>query len=80
MEFSQLTNAGRIVVNTPTSQGAVGGTFNMLPPSLTLGCGTRGKNITTENITVKHLINIQRVCRRKMNDKFFSVDRDKYFD
>lgn len=80
MEFSQLINAGRIVVNTPTSQGAVGGTFNMLPPSLTLGCGTGGKNITTENITVKHLINIQRVCRRKMNDKFFSVDREKYFD
>ncbi len=80
MEFSQLINAGRIVVNTPTSQGAVGGTFNMLAPSLTLGCGTGGKNITTENITVKHLINIQRVCRRKMNDKFFSVDRSKYLD
>ncbi|MCX6288040.1 MAG: aldehyde dehydrogenase family protein [Bacteroidetes bacterium] len=80
LEFSQLINAGRIVVNTPTSQGAVGGTFNMLPPSLTLGCGTGGKNITTENITVKHLINIQRVCRRKMNDKFFSIDRSKYMD
>ena len=80
MEFSQLINAGRIVVNTPTSQGAVGGTYNMLPPSLTLGCGTGGKNITTENITVKHLINIQRVCNRKMNDRFFSVDRDKYLD
>jgi len=79
MEFSQLINAGRIVVNTPTSQGAVGGTYNMLPPSLTLGCGTGGKNITTENITVKHLIN-QRVCRRKMNDKFFSIDRSKYLD
>ncbi|TRZ70304.1 MAG: aldehyde dehydrogenase family protein [Bacteroidetes bacterium] len=80
LEFSQLINAGRIVVNTPTSQGAVGGTFNMLPPSLTLGCGTGGKNITTENITVKHLINIQRVCRRKMNDRFFSIDRNKYLD
>jgi len=80
MEFSQLINAGRIVVNTPTSQGAVGGTYNMLPPSLTLGCGTGGKNITTENITVKHLINIQRVCNRKMNDRFFNVDKDKYLD
>ncbi|MCX6242415.1 MAG: aldehyde dehydrogenase family protein [Bacteroidetes bacterium] len=79
-EFSQLINAGRIVVNTPTSQGAVGGTFNMLSPSLTLGCGTGGKNITTENITVKHLINIQRVCRRKMNDRFFAVDHSKYLD
>jgi acetaldehyde dehydrogenase/alcohol dehydrogenase len=80
LEFSQLINAGRIVVNTPTSQGAVGGTFNMLVPSLTLGCGTGGKNITTENITVKHLINIQRICRRKMNDRFFSIDQNKYMD
>ncbi len=79
-EFSQLINAGRILVNTPTSHGAVGGTFNMLSPSLTLGCGTGGKNITTENITVKHLLNIQRVCRRKMNDRFFSIDSSKYLD
>jgi len=80
MEFSSVINAGRIVVNTPTSQGAVGGVYNMLVPSLTLGCGTGGKNITTENITAKHLINIQRVCRRKMNDKFMSLDREKYLD
>jgi len=71
MEFSQIMNAGRIVVNTPTSQGAVGGIYNLLPASFTLGCGTGGKNITTENITARHLINIQRVCRRKLNDKFF---------
>jgi hypothetical protein len=38
------------------------------------------KNITTENITVKHLINIQRICRRKMNDRFFSIDQNKYMD
>lgn len=80
MEFSSVINAGRIVVNTPTSQGAVGGTYNLLAPSLTLGCGTGGKNITTENITAKHLINIQRVCRRKMNDKFHEIDKAKYMD
>jgi acetaldehyde dehydrogenase / alcohol dehydrogenase len=80
MEFSQIMNAGRIVVNTPTSHGAVGGTYNSLPASLTLGCGTGGKNITTENITARHLINIQRVCRRKPNEKFFSFDSSKYFD
>jgi len=43
MEFSQIMNAGRIVVNTPTSQGAVGGIYNLLPASFTLGCGTGGK-------------------------------------
>jgi acetaldehyde dehydrogenase / alcohol dehydrogenase len=80
MEFSQIMNAGRIVVNTPTSHGAVGGTYNSLPPSLTLGCGTGGKNITTENITARHLINIQRVCRRKPNERFFSFDSAKYLD
>jgi len=80
LEFSQLINAGRIVVNTPTSQGAVGGTFNNLVPSLTLGCGTGGKNITTENITAKHLINIQRVCRRKLNEKWHNIDLNLYLD
>jgi len=80
MDFSLLMNAGRIVVNTPTSQGAVGGTYNLLPPSLTLGCGTGGKNITTENITAKHLINIQRVCRRRMNEKWFNTNPSILFD
>jgi acetaldehyde dehydrogenase / alcohol dehydrogenase len=80
LEFSQLINAGRIVVNTPTSQGAVGGTFNCLPPSLTLGCGTGGKNITTENITARHLINVQRVCRRRPNEQWFAMDPARYCD
>ncbi|MEI7981229.1 MAG: aldehyde dehydrogenase family protein [Bacteroidota bacterium] len=80
LEFSQVINAGRIVVNTPTSQGAVGGTYNLLLPSLTLGCGTGGKNITTENISAKNLINIQRVCRRKMNDKYMSINQAMYLD
>jgi acetaldehyde dehydrogenase/alcohol dehydrogenase len=80
MDFSLLMNAGRIVVNTPTSQGAVGGTYNMLAPSLTLGCGTGGKNITTENITAKHLLNIQRICRKKINEKWFNVKPELFLD
>ena len=80
MEYSELLNAGRILVNSPTSQGAVGYFYNNLPPSLTLGCGTGGKNITTENITAKNLINIQRVCRRKPNELWFNFDHSRYFD
>jgi len=80
VDFSMVMNAGRILVNTPTSQGAVGGTFNHLNPSLTLGCGTGGKNITTENITAKHLINIQRICRRNMNERFRDTNRELYLD
>jgi acetaldehyde dehydrogenase/alcohol dehydrogenase len=79
-DFSMLMNAGRILVNTPTSQGAVGYLFNNLPPSLTLGCGTGGKNITTENITARNLINIQRVCRRKENHFWRDFDKSLYFD
>ncbi len=59
-------NAGRIVVNTPASQGAVGGLFNNLHTSFTLGCGAGGKNITTDNISACNLINIKRICRRRV--------------
>jgi acetaldehyde dehydrogenase/alcohol dehydrogenase len=80
LDFSVLLNAGRILVNTPTSQGAVGYFYNHLPPSLTLGCGTGGKNITTENITARNLINVQRVSRRKPNELWFSHNQSRYFD
>ena len=73
-------NAGRIVVNTPSSQGAVGGIYNMLHPSLTLGCGTGGKNITTDNITARHLLNIQRIARRRENQRLMRFDANLFFD
>jgi len=80
LEFSRLMNAGRIVVNTPSAQGAVGGIFNTLHTSFTLGCGTGGKNITTENISAHHLINIQRVCRHKPNSQWFQFDENMFLD
>jgi len=64
--FAHTLNAGRIVVNTPSSQGALGGLYNSLTPSLTLACGSGGKNFTTDNISVKHLLNIQRIAYRKI--------------
>ncbi|MCX5770107.1 MAG: aldehyde dehydrogenase family protein [Candidatus Hydrogenedentes bacterium] len=79
-QFATLMNAGRVVVNTPSSQGGVGGVFNTLRPSFTLGCGTGGKNITTDNITVKHLLNIQRIARRRVNERFARFDTNLYFD
>lgn len=78
--FSEHMNAGRIVVNMPSSHGAVGGLFNTLNPSLTLGCGSGGKNITTDNVSAEHLLNIQRISRRRMNQKFAAFDQTKYFD
>ena len=74
LTFASLMNAGRIVVNTPSAQGGVGAGFNTLAPSLTLGCGTGGKNITTDNITARHLLNIQRIARRRPNPRLATFD------
>lgn len=79
-KFATLMNAGRVIVNAPSSQGAVGGIYNMLTPSLTLGCGTSGKNITTDNISAKHLLNIQRVARRRENERIKRFDFSHFFD
>lgn len=79
-EFALMMNAGRIVVNTPSSQGGAGGTYNTLNPSLTLGCGSGGKNITTDNITASHLLNIQRIARRRMNERLENFDKSFYYD
>ena len=65
--FAQSLNAGRIIVNTPSSQGALGGLYNGLTPSLTLACGSGGKNFTTDNISVRHLLNIQRIAYQKIS-------------
>jgi acetaldehyde dehydrogenase/alcohol dehydrogenase len=73
-------NAGRVVVNTPSSQGAVGGIYNKIKTSFTLGCGAGGKNITTENVSAIDLINIKRVLRRRNNERLFSLDQSKFFD
>lgn len=78
--FAMLMNAGRILVNTPSSQGGVGGIYNTLRPSFTLGCGTGGKNITTDNITAHHLLNTQRICRRRPNERFANLDKNACLD
>jgi len=57
-----------------------GGLFNRLNPSFTLGCGTWEKNITTENITARHLINIKRICRRRSNEKWLTFPKEKYLN
>ncbi len=82
-EFATVMNAGRILVNQPASFGALGGTYNMLQPSMTLACGSGGKNITTDNISVQHLMNIQRIARRLehpclsiLNDHALNTDID----
>ncbi|MCX6271316.1 MAG: aldehyde dehydrogenase family protein [Bacteroidetes bacterium] len=75
--FAAELNAGRVLVNTPASQGALGGGYNKLQPSLTLACGAGGKNITTDNITARHLMNIQRIAFRREN-RCIICDLDLY--
>ena len=79
-QFAELMNAGRVVVNTPSSQGGVGGIYNMLKTSLTLGCGAGGKNITTENVSARHLINIKRLCHRRDNVRMQRITEEMFCD
>lgn len=79
-EFGDTINAGRIIVNSPSTHGAIGDIYNLNHPSLTLGCGAGGKNITTDNVTVSHLLNIKRVSKRKVNMKWFRVPPKIYFE
>ncbi|MBF0442608.1 MAG: aldehyde dehydrogenase family protein, partial [Oligoflexales bacterium] len=65
LEFSLRVKACRILVNSPSSQGAIGGVVNDYIPSLTLGCGTKGGSSTSVNVNVNDLINVKRVLVRK---------------
>ncbi|MBE6452862.1 MAG: bifunctional acetaldehyde-CoA/alcohol dehydrogenase [Alphaproteobacteria bacterium] len=78
--FSDQLDTGRILINTPASQGGIGDLYNFrLDPSLTLGCGSWGGNAASENVGVKHLINIKTVAERRENMLWFRVPPKIYF-
>lgn len=79
-EFSKKMRTGRILVNCPSSQGAIGNIYNTLVPSLTLGCGSYGKNSTIDNVSVENLLNVKRMARRKVNMQWFKVPNKIYFE
>jgi acetaldehyde dehydrogenase/alcohol dehydrogenase len=64
----------------PAVQGALGGMYNTLSPSMTLSCGAGGNNITTDNITARHLLNIHRITRRRPNPRWMSMPIERYLD
>ena len=79
-EFSERMKTCRILVNTPSSQGGIGDLYNFkLAPSLTLGCGSWGGNSVSENVGVKHLINIKTVAERRENMLWFRAPQKVYF-
>ena len=78
-EFSERMKTCRILINTPSSQGGIGDLYNFkLTPSLTLGCGSWGGNSVSENVGVKHLINIKTVAERRENMLWFRAPEKVY--
>ena len=78
-EFGERMKTRRILVNTPSSQGGIGDLYNFkLAPSLTLGCGSWGGNSVSENVGVKHLINIKTVAERRENMLWFRAPEKVY--
>lgn len=77
--FQQRMKTCRILVNTPSSQGGIGDLYNFkLTPSLTLGCGSWGGNSVSENVGVKHLLNIKTVAERRENMLWFRTPQKVY--
>ncbi len=78
--FSSRMKACRILVNTPSAQGGIGDLYNFrLTPSLTLGCGSWGGNSVSENVGVRHLLNVKTVARRRENMLWFRAPEKVYF-
>jgi len=78
--YGQYMHTGRVLINCPSSQGAIGDLYNFrLEPSLTLGCGSWGGNSVSENVGVKHLMNIKTVAKRVENMLWFRTPEKIYF-
>ena len=78
--FSSAVRTGRILVNAPTAVGALGGIYNSMTPTFSLGCGTWGGSNTTDNINYRNLLNIKTVSHRQAPPQWFRVPSDTYFN
>ncbi len=78
--YGQLMRVGRVIVNSPCSQGAIGDLYNTNTPSLTLGCGSYGRNSTTSNVSTVNLINKKRLAKRRVNMQWFKVPPKIFFE
>lgn len=78
--YGDVVKTGRVLVNMPASQGAIGDIYNFrLEPSLTLGCGSWGGNSVSENVGVKHLLNFKTIAERRENMLWFKIPPKVYF-
>jgi acetaldehyde dehydrogenase/alcohol dehydrogenase len=78
--FSEAVDAGRVIVNSPGSIGALGGVYNDMVPTFSFGCGTGGGNSTTDNVNMYHYLNIKRVARRTQAHMWFRIPNQIYFN
>ncbi|WP_424886928.1 bifunctional acetaldehyde-CoA/alcohol dehydrogenase [Streptomyces sp. XH2] len=79
-EFGHRMQTVRVIVNAPASQGAIGGIYNSLTPSLTLGCGSWGHTSVSDNVSAVNLLNVKRVSSRRNNLQWFKVPPKIYFE
>ena len=78
--FAGRVRTGRILVNAPTAVGALGGIYNSLTPTFSLGCGTWGGSNTTDNVNYRNLLNVKTVSRRQAPPQWFRVPSDTYIN
>ncbi|MBU7318103.1 bifunctional acetaldehyde-CoA/alcohol dehydrogenase [Paenibacillus oleatilyticus] len=78
--FAARLQTGRVIVNAPSTHGAIGDIYNTNLPSLTLGCGSYGHNSTTANVSAVNLLNLKRVAERTVNMQWFKVPPKVYFE
>lgn len=80
LKYEHKMKAGRLIVNSPSTHGAIGDIYNTNLPSLTLGCGTFGGNSTTANVSAVNLLNFKRVAKRRVNMQWFKVPNKIFFE
>ncbi|WP_082236488.1 bifunctional acetaldehyde-CoA/alcohol dehydrogenase [Anaeromassilibacillus senegalensis] len=78
--YGKEMKVGRVISNSPSSQGAIGDIYNTNTPSLTLGCGSYGHNSTTSNVSSVNLINKKRIAQRRVNMQWFKIPPQIYFE
>lgn len=79
-QYGNAMKVGRVIVNSPSSQGAIGDIYNTNTPSLTLGCGSFGRNSTTSNVSSVNLLNKKRIAERRVNMQWFKIPPKIYFE
>ncbi|WP_397379362.1 bifunctional acetaldehyde-CoA/alcohol dehydrogenase [Paenibacillus sp. YYML68] len=78
--YASALKTGRVIINSPSTHGAIGDIYNTNLPSLTLGCGSYGHNSTTSNVTAVNLLNIKSVAYRTVNMQWFKIPPKVYFE